>query len=370
MGPQKLGGPFLVEEAFRSNGILAETERVVSSPNPAVNTSFDRLLSEKAVLVADGGLGTSLFELGMPPGACPELLNVECPEMVMEAHSGFLEVGCDIVLTNTFGANRRRLALHGLQDRVAELNLAAVGLLRQLTDRLERSVAIAGSVGPTGDLPAPLGSLEHDDAVELFREQIDALVRGGVDVVWIETMSSREELEAAYEAARCFRTPVVATMSFDTHGRTMMGFRPEQLATWSRDQAIVPAAVGANCGVGAGDVVLAVNEVAEADPGTAIVAKANCGLPAYTDGHLAYPDGPETMPTYVDLAIRAGARLIGACCGAGPGHIAAIREAVDSRGSSRMKVTREEIARRLPHAPRPSRSIPVQRARRRRVARG
>lgn len=367
MGPQKLGGPFLVKEPLQGIGILAETEEAVSSSNPAVNTSFDRLLSEAGILVADGGLGTSLFALGMPPGACPELLNSECPEMVIEAHSGFLEAGCDVVLTNTFGANRRRLALHGLQDRVAEINLAAVALLRQLADRLERTVAVAGSVGPTGDLLAPLGPLQHDAAVEVFSEQIDALVRGGVDVVWIETMSSREELEAAYEAARCFRTPIVATMSFDTHGRTMMGFRPEQLAMWSRDQAIVPAAVGANCGVGAGDVVLAVNELAEADPGTAIVAKANCGLPAYTEGHLAYPHGPEIMPTYVDLAARAGARLIGACCGSGPRHIAAIREAVDCRRSTR-RVTREEIARRLPGAPRPSRPGTAQRKRRRRVA--
>lgn len=340
----------------------------MSSSNPAVNTSFDRLLSEEGILVADGGMGTSLFALGMPPGACPELLNVECPEMVIDAHSGFLEAGCDIILTNTFGANRRRLALHGLQDRVAELNVAAAALLRRLAGQTGRPVAVAGSVGPTGDLLAPLGPLEHDTAVEVFGEQIDALVQGGVDVVWIETMSSMEELQAAYEAARSFPTPVVATMSFDTHGRTMMGFRPDQLAAWSREQPVLPAAVGANCGVGAGDVVLAVSELAEADPGTAIVAKANCGLPAYTEGHLAYPHGPETMDAYADLAIRAGARLIGACCGSGPGHIAAIRDAVDCRRSGR-RVTREEIARRLPHAPRPSRPATAKRERRRRVTR-
>ena len=340
----------------------------MSSSNHIANTSLDGLLAEAPILVADGGLGTSLFALGMPPGACPELLNVECPEMVIEAHSGFLEAGCDIVLTNTFGANRRRLALHGLQDRVAEINLAAVALLRRLAGRLGRPVAVAGSVGPTGDLLAPLGPLEHGAAVEVFGEQIDALVRGGVDVVWIETMSSRDELEAAYEAARSFRTPVVTTMSFDTHGRTMMGFRPEQLAAWSRAQAVLPAAVGANCGVGAGDVVLAVSELAKADPGTAIVAKANCGLPAYTEGNLSYPHGPEIMPTYVELAIRAGARLIGACCGSGPGHIAAIREAVDCTRPTR-RVTREEIARRLPHAPRPSRPATAHRERRRRVTR-
>ena len=337
----------------------------MSSSTPVVTTLFDRLLSQSTFLVADGGLGTSLFALGMPPGACPELLNVERPEMVAEAHSGFLEAGCDIVLTNTFGANRRRLALHGLQDRVAELNAAAVTVVRRLADRLERPVAVAGSVGPTGDLLAPLGPLDHGSAVEVFGEQIEALVRAGVDVVWIETMSSREELEAAYEAARTCGAPVVATMSFDTHGRTMMGFGPDQLAAWSRDQAVMPAAVGANCGVGAGDVVLAVRELAEAGPGTAIVAKANCGLPAYTEGHLTYPHGPETMPDYVELAIRAGARLIGACCGSGPRHIAAIREAVDCRRSAR-RVTREEIARRLPLVARPARPATLRPGRRRR----
>ena len=313
---------------------------------------FARLLAERRVLVADGGLGTSLFDLGMAPGACPELLNVDCPGMVAKAQQGFLEAGSDIVLTNTFGANRRRLALHGLESRVAELNQAGVDLVRRLADRFDRPIVVAGSVGPTGDLLVPLGDLEHRTAVEVFSEQIDALVDAGVDVIWIETLSSREELEAAYEAARSTGTPVVVTMSFDTHGKTMMGFGPDQLAAWSRDQAVFPAAIGANCGVGAGDVVLAVRELAEARPGTAIVAKANCGLPAYTEGHLAYPHGPETMPAYVELAMRAGARLIGACCGSGPRHIAAIREAVDC-GRTTHRVTREEISRRLRIAPRP-----------------
>lgn len=331
--------------------------------HPGTTTLFDRLLAELPVLVADGGLGTSLFALGMAPGACPELLNVDIPELVIEAHEGFLEAGSDIVLTNTFGANRRRLALHGLEDRVAELNVAGAGLVRRLAERFDRPIVVAGSVGPTGDLLAPLGDLDHQTAVDVFTEQMEALVRGGVDVIWIETLSSREELEAAYEAARSSGIPVVATMSFDTHGKTMMGFGPDQLAAWSRDQAVLPAAVGANCGVGAGDVVLAVQELAEAGPGAAIVAKANCGLPAYTEGHLQYPHGPETMPDYVELALRAGARLIGACCGSGPGHIAAIREAVDCRRSAR-GVTREEIASRLRLAPRPPLSTTRPRIRR------
>ena len=307
---------------------------------------FATLLSEKPVLVADGGMGTSLFKLGMPAGSSPELLNVERPEMVARAHKGFLEVGTDIILTNTFGANRRRLALHGLDDRVEELNMAAIALVRQLVRDAGRPVAVAGSVGPTGDLLAPLGDLDHGTAVDVFAEQIQAMVQAGVDVVWIETLSSREELEAAYQAARSTGVPVVVTMSFDTHGKTMMGFGPDQLAAWCRRQVPLPAAIGANCGVGAGDVVLAVRELAEARPAAAIVAKANCGLPAYTEGHLRYPHGPETMHDYVELAMRAGARVIGACCGSDPRHIAAIRQAVDCRRAA-AGVSTEEITRRL-----------------------
>ncbi len=333
----------------------------------ARTTTFARLLAEKPVLVADGGMGTSLFKLGMPTGCSPELLNVENPEMVARAHAGFLGAGCDIVLTNTFGGNRCRLALHGLADRVKQLNMAAVRLVRRLFEECERPVAVAGSVGPTGELMAPLGDLDHRRAVDVFAEQIEALVEAGVDVIWIETLSSGEELEAAYEAARSTGIPVATTMSFDTHGKTMMGFGPDQLVVWARDQTPGPAAIGANCGVGAGDVVMAVRELAEAGPGAAIVAKANCGLPAYTEGHLRYPHGPETMMDYVELAIRAGARVIGACCGSGPGHIAAIREAVDCRHPAR-KVTREEIARRLAVVPRPQASAPRSRRTRHRRA--
>ena len=335
-------------------------------PPPKDVNLFATLLARRSVLVADGGMGTSLFKLGMPAGACPELLNVERPLMVTRAHKGFVDAGSDIVLTNTFGGNRRRLALHGLEDRVEELNMAAVALVKQLVRDADRPVAVAGSVGPTGDLMAPLGELDHGTAVDVFAEQMAALVRAGVDVVWIETLSSQDELEAAYEAARSAGVPVVATMSFDTHGKTMMGFGPDQLAVWSRRQTPVPAAIGANCGVGAGDVVLAVHELAEAEPAAAIVAKANCGLPAYTEGHLRYPHGPETMSDYVELAMRAGASVIGACCGSGPGHIAAIRRAVDCRRAA-PGVSAEEITRRLGIVPRPTARAerPRRRARRR-----
>lgn len=332
-----------------------------------VQTTFTRLLAEKPLLIADGGMGTSLFALGMEAGASPELLNVEQPELIRTAHKGFLDAGSDIILTNTFGGTRRRLALHGLEDRVEELNLAACHLLRELIDEYDRPIAMAGSVGPTGDLFEPLGPLDHATAVDAFTEQISALVAGGIDVVWIETLSSREELNAAYEAASAFDLPIVTTMSFDTNGKTMMGFSPGDLAGWSRSQERQPAAVGANCGVGAGDVIVAVQELAMARPAAAIVSKANCGLPAYTEGHLDYPHGPDTMVDYVELAMRAGARIVGACCGSTPDHIAAIIEAAEKYRAAEA-ISRDEIAKRLWLQPQPEGSDAPRRTRRRRRA--
>ena len=340
---------------------------LVATQNPPTATTFTRLLAERPVLIADGGMGTSLFALGMEPGACPELLNVENPDMIREAQKGFLDAGSDIILTNTFGGTRRRLALHKLEDRVAELNLAAVAILKELTAQYDRPIAIAGSVGPTGDLFVPLGPLDHETAVEAFTEQIEALIEGGVDVIWIETLSSREELDAAYEAASKFSLPIVTTMSFDTNGKTMMGFSPEDLADWTRQQEVAPAAVGANCGVGAGDVIVAVQELAQARPNVAIVSKANCGLPSYTEGHLDYPHGPDTMGDYVELAMRAGARIIGACCGSSPDHIRAIVEAADQYRSAQL-ISREEIADRLWLQAQPEVDTSKHRPRRRRRA--
>ena len=315
-------------------------------PYPGTTTLFARLLAEMPVLVADGGLGTSLFRLGMAPGACPELLNVDCPELVMEAHGGFLEAGSDIVLTNTFGANRRRLALHRLEDRVAELNLAAVGLVSRLAARFDRPIVVAGSVGPTGDLLAPLGNLEHRTAVEVFAEQIDALVSSGVDVIWIETLSATEELAAAVEAARLVDLPVVTTMSFDSHGSTMMGVPPTALAEWWTSSETVPAAVGANCGVGPADVVVAASEIHAQNPGLVVVAKGNCGIPQLVDGTLWYPTSTDDMTAYAELAIDAGVRIIGACCGSVPAHIEQIRKAVHRYATER-PFDLDEVARRL-----------------------
>ncbi len=304
------------------------------------------LLVRKGRLVADGGMGTSLFEMGLQAGSTPELWNVEYPERVAKVHSGFVDAGADIILTNTFGGTRARLDLDGLGDRVAELNTAGVEVARGVADRAGREVIVGGSVGPTGQLFEPLGELTHDHGVSLFTEQVAALSAAGADVIWIETLSSTEELAAAVEAAGETGLPVVTTMSFDTHGKTMMGVPPSALAEWWQGREPQPLAIGANCGVGPADVVVAVDELSHAGTGPAIVAKANCGVPQMIDGTLWYPTSSDDMTAYAELALDAGARILGACCGSIPEHISQIRAVVDSY-QPKAEVDRAEIARRL-----------------------
>ncbi|HEX6221209.1 MAG TPA: homocysteine S-methyltransferase family protein, partial [Acidimicrobiia bacterium] len=194
----------------------------------------------------------------------------------------------------------------------------------------DREVVVAGSVGPTGQLFEPLGELTHERGVAMFAEQMDALASAGADVLWIETLSSTEELAAAVEAATTTGLPVVTTMSFDTHGKTMMGVPPSSLAEWWQHQPNSPAAVGANCGIGPADVVVAAAGIKRAAPEAVVVAKGNCGIPKVIDGKLWYPTSADDMYAYAELAIDAGASIIGACCGSVPDHIAQIRAVVDS----------------------------------------
>lgn len=294
-----------------------------------MSNSLADLLQKNGRLVADGGMGTSLFELGLQAGSTPELWNVEFPERIAKVHQGFVDSGADIILTNTFGGTRARLDLDGLGSRVDELNRAGVEVALRVAATAARQVVVAGSVGPTGQLFEPMGELTHQKAVAYFKEQVDALAAAGAEVIWIETLSSTEELAAAVEAARTVDLPIVSTMSFDTHGKTMMGVPPSALADWWGAGDSAPLAVGANCGVGPSDVVAAVAEIHETDPNLVVIAKGNCGIPEIVDGTLWYPTSTDDMTAYAELAIDAGARIIGACCGSVPAHIAQIREVVD-----------------------------------------
>ena len=294
-------------------------------------TNLATLLEAGGILLADGGMGTGLFAQGLTTGDSPELWNIDAPERVAAVHRGFVEAGADIILTNSFGGNRQRLMLHGAQDRVAEINRAAAGVARSVADAAARPVLVAGSIGPTGELMPPLGPLEPELAVTVFAEQAQALAAGGADLLWIETMSAPAEVEAALEAAAATGLPVVTTMSFDTQGRTMMGLAPDAAVHFLKALPTPPTGFGANCGIGPAQLVASLLDFRRAAaPADIIVAKGNCGVPEYRDGHIHYSGTPEIMAAYARLARDAGARIIGGCCGTSPVHLAAMRAALDT----------------------------------------
>ena len=290
---------------------------------------LSKLLAEGRALLADGATGTNLIEAGLAAGECAELWNETHPERIRALHQSFVDAGADIILTNSFGANRRRLGPHGAAARVKKLSQLAAENARAVADRAGRPVVVAGSVGPTGEMLAPLGSLSEDEAMEIFVEAIEGLKEGGADVVWIETMSALEEARAAARAAIAVGMPYTATASFDKAGRTMMGITPAAFAGAFADLSPIPLAVGANCGVGAADLVVSVLAMTEAQPDAIVIAKANAGAPQWQDGHPHYLATPELMGRYAALAIDAGARIVGGCCGNAPAHIAAMRRALD-----------------------------------------
>ena len=292
-----------------------------------MRTSLPDLLAARRVLLTDGATGTNYFAAGLASGEPPEFWNVDRPEEVVGLHRRFIEAGSDIILTNTFGCNRQRLKLHKAEDRAYELAKCAAQLARQAADAAPRPVVVGGSVGPTGELFAPMGELTHEAAVASFTEEIRGLRDGGADVAWIETMSSAEEINAAAEAAIAVGLPYVVTCSFDTAGRTMMGMMPGALAASISAQPVAPVAIGPNCGVGAADVLVSLLAMQGA-PHT-LVCKGNCGIPRFEGSACVYSGTPELMARYAGLAIDAGARIVGGCCGTTPAHIAAMRAAID-----------------------------------------
>lgn len=269
-------------------------------------------------------MGTMLFASGLEHGDAPELWNVVFPQRVAAVHRAYIEAGSRLLLTNTFGGNRYRLMLHRLEDRVAELNRAAASILRREVSLSGVDALVAGDIGPSGGLLLPLGELTYPEAVEAFREQAAALVEGGVDVIWIETMSDLEEVRAAVEGVRqaSMDIPIITTMTFDTRGYTMMGVAPERAISILNTYGA--AAVGGNCGNGPEEVIQVIEKMYTADPQATLVAKANAGIPELVGGEPVYRASPEAMAEYAVKAFDAGARIIGACCGSTPAHIQAI----------------------------------------------
>jgi 5-methyltetrahydrofolate--homocysteine methyltransferase len=221
------------------------------------------------------------------------------------------------------------LKLHNEKGRVREINMAAARNARAESEAADRDVYVAGSMGPTGEIFMPVGTMSHEEGVETFAEQANALKEGGVDVLWIETMSSEEELRAAVEGAAKAGLPIVTTMSFDTNGRTMMGITPARFGEFAKSLSTQPIAIGANCGVGASELIATVMGITAARPEAHVVAKGNCGIPQYHDGHIHYSGTPELMADYARIALDAGARIIGGCCGTSPEHLASMRKALE-----------------------------------------
>lgn len=295
---------------------------------------LQRMLDNKNILLADGATGTNLFAMGLQTGDSPELWNIDHPDRIEKLHSGFIDAGSDIILTNSFGGTHFRLGLHQAQERVWELNAAAAGIARGEVAKVSHDVIVAGSMGPTGEILEPNGPISIAQAAEAFAEQAQALQAGGADILWLETLSSAEEIRAAVQGASTTDLPIVLTVSIDTNGRTMMGMTASDVITLTASLPQTLSAVGTNCGVGAAELVAAVANFRRAcDSQSAnqiLVAKANCGIPEFVNGEIVYNGTPEIMRNYATLAADAGARIVGGCCGTTTAHVRAMRQAIDS----------------------------------------
>lgn len=289
---------------------------------------FQKTLAGKKVLICDGAMGTFLHQKGLKPGECPELWCVERAEDVMDIHRAYREAGSHLVECNSFGGSRIKLEEYGLEDRVAELNRAAAAIARKVAGEDQ---FVLGSIGPTGEFMEPLGELEEQEMVEIFREQALALEAGGADVVIVETMTALDEALAGVRAVKeNTGMAVIASFTFDplqTGGyATMMGLRPAAAAKAAREAGA--DAAGSNCGLGPEHMINIIREMNEAVPGMPLLAMPNAGMPVYENGITVFKQTPEDMAAHVGELLDAGVRILGGCCGTTPAHIAALRSTV------------------------------------------
>jgi methionine synthase I (cobalamin-dependent)/5,10-methylenetetrahydrofolate reductase len=295
---------------------------------------LDRL--DAGVLLGDGAMGTMLYEAGHELDTCLDALNLTHPATVALVHRSYLNAGADIIETNTFGANRYRLELHGLADKVRDVNFRGVKIAREEREISGRPVLVAGSIGPTGRTLEPYGTLPKEEAQEAFAEQIGALLEAGVDLLMIETMGDLNEMDAAIAAAReASDLPIIALMTFAEDGLTLSGASPEQVIRHLAEQRV--DIVGANCSVGPQRLLGVIRRMHEELSNTAtaegaprIAAVPNAGWPSRVGSRLIYQSSPEYFAQFAQEAMSAGARLIGGCCGTTAAHTNAMRHAIDS----------------------------------------
>ncbi|MDA2963001.1 MAG: homocysteine S-methyltransferase family protein [Actinomycetota bacterium] len=283
---------------------------------------------EKATLTSDGAMGTMLQARGLTDGGAPELWNVEKPEEIEAVLEAYAAAGSNFITTNTFGGTRGRLAMHGLEERLFELNKAGAQIARRVADR-HPGCFVMGDIGPSGDLMEPMGTMSVESGQALFAEQIRGLVAGGIDAILIETMSDLGEVEAAIKAAQevAPNLPIIATMSFDTNLRTMMGVKPamavQQLAT------LGVRIIGANCGRGTDEMAVIAQDMVNARPeGVFIITQSNAGLPKLQGDEFIYDGTPEELGKYAAQMKAMGVNIVGSCCGSSPAHTAAIHASI------------------------------------------
>ena len=293
-----------------------------------MQSSLENLLGAGNPVLADGAMGTMLFDLGLQHGDPPERWNLEHPDRVQQVHQDYIDAGAQIVLTNSFGANRILLGRYSLDDQAEQINLIAAQLARAAADTAPDPVVVGGSIGPTGVMMEPLGELTHEAALATFEEQAGALVQGGVDVFWVETMYDIEEVRAAIQGCRNVAPdlPVVATMTFDTAGHTMMGVSPETAAEALMEMDVI--ALGGNCGNGPEEIHGVIRAMHGSQPDLVLTAKSNAGVPHLANGVATYDATPEHMAEYALQAIKEGAQIIRGCCGSTPAHVRAMAEAM------------------------------------------
>tara|TARA_B100001248_G_scaffold261369_2_gene252319 strand:+ start:210 stop:1280 length:1071 start_codon:yes stop_codon:yes gene_type:complete len=295
-----------------------------------MDSKFEQKINSCEWLLTDGATGTNLFDIGLMSGDAPELWNEKYPEKITKLHKDTVEAGSDLFLTNSFGGNALRLKLHNCGNRAFDLSKMSAEIGRDVADAYGRTVFVAGSVGPTGEIMHPIGELSHEIAVEVFHEQAQGLKEGGVDLLWLETISDPEEFKAAAEAFSHIALPWVGTMSFDTAGRTMMGTSPAEMVKLISSIPNKPIAFGANCGTGAPDLLRTIQDFVKSSPSSILIAKGNAGIPKYVDGHILYDGTPELMAKYAVMACNSGAKIIGGCCGTKPKHLRSMRAALEN----------------------------------------
>ena len=280
------------------------------------------------VLVGDGAMGTMLQAAGLTAGSCGEIWNVDEPEKIKEIHRAYLKAGSDIILTNTFGGSRLRLAEAGLSERTAELNTAGAEIAREAAEPF--GAVVLGDIGPCGQLMEPFGEVSEEEMLASFRMQAKALVEGGVDALIVETMTASNEMLAALLAAKevCQGLPVIASYSYKKAGddfRTMMG---ETVALCVEEASNAGAdIIGTNCGMGIDEMIEVVRMIREATD-KPIIAQPNAGLPEMSGGKVVYKETPEAMVEKVPALIEAGARIVGGCCGTNPEFIKLLKAKV------------------------------------------